>query len=159
MRDLSANRLPLPLSPHLYRILPILHTASAASLSTLMPSASSFSLLPSDLPSPSFTFSIVFRHSNCATVERDDAIRALAGRVEEEAQGRGLKASVKLVGSDVTVLCWLVKSVAFLGVVKGYHQRHQLNVAEMLRAGKAKLTNAAAAAAGVDGSPSNGVEG
>ena len=149
LHDLSHDRLPLPLSPNLYRILPTLHTASASSVTTLMPPPSS-PLLPPDLSSP-FTFSVVFRHSNCGSIERGEAIRALAGRVEEEARGRGLKATVKLEGSDVAVLCWLVKSVVFLGVVQGYHQRHQLNVVELLKEGKARAAaHTAATAAGIE---------
>ena len=116
-------------------------------------------LLASTVPSPSFTFSVVFRHSNCSSVERGDAIRALAGRVEEEAQGRGLQATVKLVGGDVAVLCWLVKSVAFIGVVQGYDQCHQLNVVELQKAAKAKAMSTTAAAAAVEHDTSTAAEG
>ena len=131
--DIRDDRLPAPLSPHLYRMLPIVYTASTASLGTVVPPPS-FPLLPSALASP-FTFSVVFRHSNASAtnVDRAGAIRALAVRVEEEAKRRGLVCGVQLQGSDVTLLCWLVKSVACIAVMQAYHHWHHFNVAELAK--------------------------
>ena len=132
--DVAADRTLLPISPHLSRLLPIVHTSTAASVDGLLPPPSQ-PLLPPSLPSP-FTFSVLFRHSNCDAVQRAAVIDAVASRVHGEAKERGAAASVKLVGSDVTVLCWLVKSVAMLGVLDGYQARRQYNIAELRRAAR-----------------------
>ena len=133
LNDLRDNSMPNPLSPHLYRLLPIVYTASAATLNTLVPPSSS-PLLPSSLASP-FTFSVLYRHSNTQgpQIERAEVIRALAERVVKEAMERRLEGRVQLVGSDVTVLCWIIKSVACIGVMEGYDERHHFNVMELIK--------------------------
>ena len=74
------------------------------------------------------TFAVVFRSSNSRAVQRDEAITALASRVESEATAAGLSVAVRLVGAEVSVLCWLVKSVAMLAVLPDYHKHSEYSV-------------------------------
>ena len=133
-RSIAASQLLCPLSPHLYRLIPVLYTASAASLATIVPPPS-VELLPPGLTQP-FTFAVQFRHSNCSqsSVDRAGVIAVLGGRVEEEAKKRSLACSVDLKHCDLAVLCWLVKSVACVAVMGAYHRCNGYNVMEMTKA-------------------------
>ena len=127
--DLQSRSLPLPLSSHLSRLLPVHTTSSATSIDHILGRFHHLTtelLPPSQSPDSSsaspLTFAVVFRASNCRAVERNVAITALAARVEEEARKASVTVAVRLVGAERTVLCWLVKSVAMLAVLPDYHK-------------------------------------
>jgi len=131
LTQLQSHTLPLPLSPHLSRLLPVHTTSSATSVDHILarfhhltphlfPAAPRSAAITTD--TPLLTFAVVFRASNSRAVQRSDAITALAARVEEEAGKAGVSVAVRLVGADVSVLCWLVKSVAMLAVLPDYHK-------------------------------------
>jgi hypothetical protein len=71
---------------------------------------------------------VLFRHSNAAGADKRGWIDALAGRVVDEGRERGLDCQVKLSRSDVVVLCWLVKSVAMVGLLPDYERWRQYHI-------------------------------
>ena len=130
LTHLQSNTLPAPLSPHLSRLLPVHTTASATAIHHIL---ARFHYLTPHLLSPHpanspLTFAVVFRASNSRAVARDEAIAALAGRVEAEARAVGVGVAVRLVGAEVSVLCWLVKSVAMLAVLPDWHKHSEYSV-------------------------------
>ena len=130
LADLRRSAPLKPVPKHLLRILPVLHTASAASVSELLSSLPA--LLPSlhALPAPpaEVSFRLLFRHSNASGADKRGWIDALAGRVVDEGRQTGLDFVVKLAGSDVVVLCWLVKSVVMIGLLPEYERWRQYHV-------------------------------
>ena len=141
LSNLQSHSLPLPLSPHLSRLLPVHTTASATAVDHILGRFHHLTLhmftaervAASSATSP-LTFAVVFRASNSRAVQRSEAITALAVRVEEEARKVGASVAVRLVGADISVLCWLVKSVAMLAVLPDYHTHCEYSV-DKLRPG------------------------
>ena len=150
---LQSHTLPLPLSPHLSRLLPVHTTSSSTSVDHILARFHHLTpqlfpvqrLCASAAPTVPLTFAVVFRASNSKTVERSKAITALATRVEAEARKAGVSVAVRLVGADVSVLCWLVKSVAMLAVLPDYHKLSEYSVDKLSKPTSPPTEQAAAA--------------
>ena len=156
LASLQSNTLPAPLSPHLSRLLPVHTTASATSIDHIL--ARFHHLTPHLLAARSVdaaqrspvTFAVVFRSSNNRAIARDEAITALAARVESEATAAGVSVAVRLVGAELSVLCWLVKSVAMLAVLPDYHKHCEYSVDKLRPSAALSQPTAGATNGGID---------
>ena len=158
LTNLQSHTLPLPLSPHLSRLLPVHTTASAASLHHIL---TAFPRLCPHIPLVAggdvVRFAVVFRASNSGgVVGRDEVVRGLAGAVEEVGRRAGVGVVVRLVGAEVSVLCWLVKSVAMLAVLPDYHKHCEYSIDKLSKLNRANdQANSSGTGTGTDSTTAN----